>query len=116
MDRSLGAPSRVAVNLLEPQVVRPPPCGVTPSRGSIADAAVVLSSGIVVASAFSLLFWTIPLADDFCSAGVQTGWPQFVARRYWLWSGRWAAMGLYGAVWPRFDITSAQYAVALASG
>ena len=83
-------------------------------RSALADTAVVLASGIVVAAAFSLLFWAMPLADDFCRAGTRIAWPQFVVDRYHAWTGRWLAMGLYAALLPRIDITSAQYTALLA--
>jgi len=86
----------------------------TRARWSLPGAAVVMSSGVVVAAAFLLSFSAVPLADDFCYAATRRTWPQYMVHMYQHWSGRWLAMALYAAIWPRVDITSAQYPALLA--
>ena len=121
-DRRRGARAGRAQHRLPrrgPAVADPPAGGevggVPPwARWSLPGAAVVLSSGVVVAAAFSLSFWAGPVADDFCYAAMRLTWPQFVAERYQNWSGRWLVMGLYAIIWPRVDITSGAYPALLA--
>jgi hypothetical protein len=75
---------------------------------------VVLSSGVVVAAAFSLSFWAGPVADDFCFAATHRTWLQYMVHMYQHWTGRWLAMALYAGIWPRIGITSASYPALLA--
>ncbi|WP_300039447.1 DUF6056 family protein [uncultured Roseobacter sp.] len=54
----------------------------------------------------------LPVADDFCRAGLQLepgGWIDFVREKYLTWTGRWFAMAIYGLAFPRIDMVSWQY-------
>src|SRR5262245_7191968 len=82
-------------------------------RGAFPDVAALLSSGVVVASASTLLLWAVPRSDDFCYAATHLTWSEFVVQKYRTWAGRWLVMALYGAIWPAIDITSALYSVLL---
>lgn len=50
--------------------------------------------------------------DDYCTSSLPTApgaWLEHIYEAYHSWTGRWAAMGIYGLVFPHLEVTSTAY-------
>ena len=71
-------------------------------------AACLAGAGVLMtlATAFVLILYACPAADDLYRAGIirTRSWYSEVALNYFIWSGRWSGIGLALVILPRVDI------------
>lgn len=73
-----------------------------------------MSVALVTAVSYALVFWTLPVADDYCRANLHGDWLAYAVEMYQVWNGRWAAMAIDAALLPRMDLLSIAYPLSLA--
>jgi hypothetical protein len=74
---------------------------------SVAKAGAVTAAILTVAATLGMMWFAVPMGDDFCRAAVQKPWPELIRHHYLTWNGRWASIGFYAALLPNVDLVGA---------